>query len=163
MLGAGLLRASRAASPAARGLPSTESGRGRFLPRVPGRRAWSRERSRRQRGLTPRPSPACAPFAPFRPGPAPASPTWPLVLPARLSAWRGRDPARGSNGARAGRLRGGSSRGSWGRRSSRSALLLLRPRRGGRWTLIPAGGESECLPSASWIDTLTSKPRALVP
>lgn len=96
-----------------------------------------------RRGLTPCPSPARAPFAPFRPVPAPASPTWPLCsrpgyrlcgvgIPPEAATERGR--ADSGAGVPVGRGAG---------IAAASALLLLRPRRGGRWTLIPAGGELE--------------------
>lgn len=144
MLRAGLLRASRAASPAARGLSSTESGWGRFLPWGSGAAGLEPGRGRgHRRGLTPRPSPASAPFAPFRPVPAPASPTWPLSsrpgyrlcgagIPPGAATERGR--ADSGAGVPVGRGAG---------IAAASALLLLRPRRGGPWTLIPAGGELE--------------------
>lgn len=96
-------------------------------------------------GLTPRPSPASAPFSPFRPVPAPASSTWPLCsrpvyrfcgarIPPGAATVRGRTDGRTRAGVPAGRGAGVAAA---------SALLLLRPRRVGRWTLIPAGGELE--------------------
>lgn len=67
-----------AASLAARGLSSTESGRGRFLPRFRGSGPGAGERSRPPPGADPAPLPRQCPFAPFRPVPTPASSTWPL-------------------------------------------------------------------------------------
>lgn len=100
MLGAGLLRAKRAASPAARGLFEHRVG-AETLPARGSGAAGLKLRRGRGGGLTPRPSPAMPP----RPLPACAgsgSSNVALVLPARLSARRGRDPARGCSGARAG-------------------------------------------------------------
>lgn len=98
-------------------------------------------------GLTPRPSPASAPFSPFRPVPAPASSTWPLCsqpryrfcgarIPPGAATVRGRADGRTDSGAGVPAGRGAGV-------AAASALLLLRPRRVGRWTLIPAGGELE--------------------
>lgn len=138
-------------------LPAPDSGAAGLEP--------GRGRGHR-RGLTPRPSPASTPFAPFRPVPAPASSTWPLCsLPARLSALRGRDPARGCNGARAGRLRGGSSRRSCGRRSSSPSSPVARAAARRPLDSDPGWrrvGEGVC-PPASWIDTLTDEHREVVP
>ncbi|EDK98386.1 mCG129573, isoform CRA_a [Mus musculus] len=97
------------------------------------RRRNAREHGRRQRlqpGVPLRPLPACADSRFFN--------VALMLLPAPLSALRGRDPARGCNGA-LGRLRGGSSRESRGRRSSRlgSPVAQAAALRGGRWTLIP--------------------------
>lgn len=123
------------------------------------------ERSRPPPGADPAPLPRQCPLRPLPACAGSGFSNMALEFPARLSALRGRDPARGCNGARAGRLRGGSSRGSWGRHSSclSSPVAQAAARRPldsdpGRRRV----GEGVC-PPASWIDTLTNEHREVAP
>lgn len=170
MLWAGLLRAKRAASPAARGLFEHRVGAG-TLPARGSVAADLKLRRSRGGGLTPRPSPAMPPSPPsglrrfrlLQRGPC---------APGRVIGSAGPRSCQGlqrSAGGRAG-LGAGVPAG-WGAGAAAAAaacaLLLLRPPRVDRWTLIPARWrrvrEGVYPPPASWPDTLTNKHREVVP
>lgn len=164
-MGLGLLRASRSLPPLPEGFRAPSRGGDASCPGFPGSGPRAREGSRPPPGADPRPLPR---QCPLRPLPACAGSGFfnvALMLPAGFSVLRGRDPARGCNGARAGRLRGGSSRGSWGRRCGRlsSPVAQVAARRpldsDPGWRRVREG----VCPPASWIDTLTNEHRKEVP
>lgn len=140
----------------------------------PGFRDGGPEAEERSRwGADPAPLPRHAPFAPFRPAPAPAPPTWPLCsrsgyrlggaeVPPGVAAERGRE----------GGLRGGSSCGLGGRggrrrlRSPVAQAAARRPLDSDPGRLAERERVREGIyypPPASWPDTLTNKHREVIP
>lgn len=144
MLGAGLLRAKRAASPAARGLFEHRVG-AETLPARGSGAAGLKLRRGRGGGLTPRPSPAVPPSPPsglrrlrlLQRGPCALGPVIGSAGP------RSRQGLQRSAGGRADLGAGVPAGWGTGAAAAACAPLLLRPPRVGRWTLIPAGGEFE--------------------
>lgn len=168
MLGAGLLRAKRAASPAARGLFEHRVGAGTLPARGSGT-AGLKLRRGRGGGLTLRPSPAMPPSPPsglrrlrlLQRGPCATGPVIGSAGP------RSRQGLQRSADGRAGLGAGVPAGWGAGVAAAACALLLLRPPRVARWTLIPADWqrvrEGIYPPPASWPDTLTNKHREVVP
>lgn len=113
----------------------------------PGFRDGGPEAEERSRwGADPAPLPRhapFAPFAPFRPAPAPAPPTWPLCSRSGYRLGGAEVPPGVAADGRAGLGAGVPAGWGAGVAAAACALLLLRPPRVGRWTLIPAGWQRE--------------------